>query len=383
MNEKEIGELRRRLRPDRCAVNALYGCFVNEKKEIVTNFRQSFAMLPKDDTEAILQLMRKALSGGIGRNLVSLPFSTAQVMDSPEHRLFSAMRSEGPESEPAIQAFFEQTAAALQMEGPYLILLAQDRYDVPAYGKDGADNGEGDEVFAYCLGAVCPVKERKPALGFFPSENELKTLLGNTVIAPPEIGFLFPSFDDRTANIYDLTYYTKNAAENHPEFIENVLRTAVPMPADVQKDTFNGVLEDALSDACSLKVAVAVRDTLCEQIEAYKEERTDDDAPLTVTKTGVSGILRDCGVEEEQIAGFEAAFTESFGENASLPPQNLVNTRQIEVETPDVQVKISTDRSDLLDVRLIDGVRYILIRAENGVTVNGVTLSDAAGAPQE
>ena len=84
MNEKETGELRRRLRPDRCAVSAVYGCYVNEKKEIAANFRQSLAMLPKEDAEAVLQLMRKTLSGGIGRNLLALPFSTGQVMDSAE-----------------------------------------------------------------------------------------------------------------------------------------------------------------------------------------------------------------------------------------------------------------------------------------------------------
>ncbi len=375
MNEKETGELRRRLRPDRCAVSAVYGCYVNEKKEIAANFRQSLAMLPKEDTEAVLQLMRKTLSGGIGRNLLALPFSTGQVMDSDEHRLLSAMRAGGEESEPAIQAFFEQTAAALQMEGSYLILLIQDRYDVPAYGKDGNENEESDEVFAYCIGAVCPIKERKPALGFFPSENALKTLMGNNVIAPPEIGFLFPSFDDRTANIYDLSYYTKRSAENHPEFITEVLRLAPPMPADMQKDAFTDVLEQTLMDDCGLKVAVAVRDTLCEQIAEYKEDK-DNEEPLTVSKTGVSRILRDCGVKDEKVERFEAAFTDSFGENASLPPQNLVNTRLIEVETPDAQIKLNSERSDLLDVRIIDGVRYILIRAENGVTVNGVTLSD-------
>ena len=377
MNEKEIGELRRRLCVDRCAVNTLYGCFVNEKKEIVTDFRLPLAMLPREDGEAILQLMRKTLSGGIGKNLLTLSFSVAQVMDSAEHRLFSALRADGEQSEPAIQALFEQTAASLQMDGCYLILLARDRYDVPVYGKDGADGGESDEVYSYCICAVCPIKETKPALGFFPGENVLKSLMGNNVIAAPEIGFLFPSFDDRTANIYDLTYYTKSSAGTHPEFITEVARVPVPMPADLQKDAFTDILEQTLADDCGLNVAVAVRDTLCERIAEYKEDK-DNEEPLTVSKTGVSRILRDCGVKDEKIGRFETAFEESFGANATLPPQNLINTRQIEVETPDAQIKINTERSDLLDVRIIDGVRYILIRAENGVTVNGVTLSDDA-----
>ena len=368
MTDKEIGELRRHLRPDRCAVEAVYGCLVNDKKEIVCNFRQSLAMIPKDDAEAILKLMRKTLTGVIGKNLLTVPFSTEQVMDSAEHRMFSALRTPGEAGDAAVQALFEQTAAALQAEGNYLILLIRDVYDVPAANRQE----DSTEVFAYCVCAVCPVKETKAALGFFPGENALKGLSQNSVIAPPEIGFTFPSFDDRTANIYDLTYYTKRSAENHPEFLETVAHTEAPMPADEQKDSFNGVLERSLSENCSLKVTVALRDTLCEQLDAAKEE--PDAEPPAVTKGGVSRILRDNGVTQTEVDAFESAFDEAFGENAALPPQNLVNRKQIEVATPDVQIKINPDRSDLLDTRIIDGVHYILIRAENGVEVNGVNL---------
>ena len=371
MNEKEIGELRRRLRADKCAVQAIYGCLVNEKKEIVCNFRQPLTQVARDDADAVLQLMRKTLSGTVGKNLLTLPFSTAQVMDSEEHRLFSALRTEGTTGEEAIGRLFVETAEALQMEGPYLILLLQDKYDVPAAGKDGAEE-ESDTVFSYALCAVCPVKETKRSLGFFPSENALKSLTQNSVISPPELGFLFPSFDDRAANIYDITYYTKNSAANHPEFIENVAKTAAPMPADAQKDTFNGILEDTLSESCSMKVAVAVRDSLCEQIEEHKN--ANEEEPLTVSKSGVSRILRESGVEEPKIRTIESRLDENFGAAAAIPPQNLVNTRTIEVETPDVQIRVSPDRSDLLETRIIDGVHYILIRAENGVSVNGVTL---------
>lgn len=368
MTDKEIGELRRRLRPDSCAVQAVYGCFVNDKKEIVCLFRQSLALSARDDAEAVLKLMRKTLTGAAGKNLLTVPFTTQQVMDSPEHRMFSALRTPGDAGDAAVQALFEQTAAALRMEENYLILLVRDSYDVPAADR----RNDSTEVFTYCVCAVCPVKASKPALGFFPSENALRELTQNSVISPPEIGFLFPSFDDRTANIYDLTYYTKHSAYNHPEFLEEVAHAAAPMPADTQKESFNEVLERSLSESCNLQVAVSLRDTLCEQLDAAKEE--PDAEPPAVTKSGVSRILRDNGVSEPELEAFSAAFDETFGENAALPPQNLVDRKQIEVVTPDVQIRIHPDRSDLLETRIIDGVHYILIRAENGVEVNGVNL---------
>ena len=36
MNEKEIGEIRRHLRRDRSNMTAIYGCFVNDNKEIIS-----------------------------------------------------------------------------------------------------------------------------------------------------------------------------------------------------------------------------------------------------------------------------------------------------------------------------------------------------------
>ena len=84
MNEKEVGEIRRRIRPDKNSIPCVLGCCVNEKGEIVSQFRQSLAIMQEDELEKLLTLLRKTLSGGIGKNLMDLSFSTQQVADSEE-----------------------------------------------------------------------------------------------------------------------------------------------------------------------------------------------------------------------------------------------------------------------------------------------------------
>ena len=373
MNEKEIGELRRRLKTDKCAVDSVAGCFVNDKKEIVSTFRLTLGMMGKDDADALLAVMRKVFSGKPGRNLVDLPFTTEQVMDSGEHRLLMDLRKGGDAAGPALTAFFEQTAAKLTAEGPYIILVATDRYDVPAFGKDGEKAEESENVFNYCLCAVCPVKETKPALGFFANENAFRQLGIDRVLGAPEIGFLFPSFDDRSANIYDILYYTKHTDMNHPEFIEEVLRVQAPSPADEQKEAFNELLKETLSEDCSLDIAVAVRDTICERVEEYKTEGGEE-APRISKKT-VTDVLEQCGVAEEKVTAFAEQYDERFGAATEFAPDVIVDTRSIAVETPDVSIKVSPDRSDLIETRIIDGKRYILIRAESSVEVNGVAVN--------
>lgn len=54
--------------------------------------------------------------------------------------------------------------------------------------------------------------------------------------------------------------------------------------------------------------------------------------------------------------------------------QNLVDTKQFSLATPDVQIRVNPQRSDLVQVRMVDGVKYILIRASDGVEVNGVNI---------
>ena len=40
----------------------------------------------------------------------------------------------------------------------------------------------------------------------------------------------------------------------------------------------------------------------------------------------------------------------------------------------DVTIKVDPDRSDLIQTRIINGIKYILVRVEEGVEVNGVSI---------
>ena len=81
MNEKEVAEIRRRFRPDKSNISHVCGCFVNENREIVSRFDQSLAVMPQEESEKILTVLRKSLSGTLGKNLVDLSFSTQQVVE--------------------------------------------------------------------------------------------------------------------------------------------------------------------------------------------------------------------------------------------------------------------------------------------------------------
>ena len=136
MNEKEIGEIRRRVRRDRSNMTAIYGCFVNEQKEIVTEYRQSTAMMSENEAERYFSLMKRALSGTLGKNLVDITFRTAQVADSPEHKFLMELRSTGLKDDALREQFYKKVIETVSLDTAYLILLGCDSYDVPFKSKD-------------------------------------------------------------------------------------------------------------------------------------------------------------------------------------------------------------------------------------------------------
>ena len=132
MNQKEINELRRRFRPEKSAISRVYGCYVNSSKEIVSDLDESLGMMPQEESEKYLSLLKKGLSGSLGKNLIDIVFSTQQVADSEEHRLLTTLRDSQLKDNEARQTFYHKVIDSLDMgDSSYLLLLTCDSYDVP------------------------------------------------------------------------------------------------------------------------------------------------------------------------------------------------------------------------------------------------------------
>ena len=92
---------------------------------------------------------------------------------------------------------------------------------------------------------------------------------------------------------------------------------------------------------------------------------------LVIDKETVKSALASCGVSEEHVKAFDERFDKEFGKEVEIHPSNLID-KNFEVKTADVTIKVNPERTDLVRTRIIDGVKYILIRADESVEVNGV-----------
>ena len=324
MNQRELTELRRRWKPEKNSVSRIYGCYVGNTGEIISQQELPLSTMPQEEAELYFALLKKAMSGILGKNLLDVAFSTQQVMDSDEHRLLQALRQSELRDEEARTALFQRIIQGADLgESSYLILLAMDKYDVPARTRDDGELEDASEqTFRYLLCAVCPTKPASLELRYDLEARGFHSASSGVRPAAPEMGFLFPAFNDRAADLYHALYYTRSSEDVHQSLIDSVFHTPALRSAKEQKGAFDAVLQDSLDQDCSFDLVQSVHEQLRTVIQDYTESKNPDPLQLSPQEVGV--LLKNSGLEDEKVKSFTAACEKEFGDGASLDPVNIV-----------------------------------------------------------
>ena len=254
MNQKELNEIRRRFNPEKTNIGRVYGCYVNTAKNVVARTEVSLSIEADSEKEKYLSILKGALGGSLGKNLLSIPFSTAEAADSEKHKLLTELRRTSLADPELREKLYAAVIDGFAIEDAnLLILLCEESYDVPRRNRNDDADGS-DSVYHYILCAVCPVKDGRADLGYDHTDSSFHITVPSQLVGAPAVGFLFPAFDGRSANIYSALYFTKNAGEIHEDFIDAVFGTSAPMSSAEQKDAFCEVLADTLADERSWRI---------------------------------------------------------------------------------------------------------------------------------
>ncbi len=376
MRPEEIRRIRKRIDTTLNNFRNIYGCYVNAAGEIVTTMDIPVLDMDTEEREMYASILKKVLSGRAERNQISLEFPTDRVGNSDEHRLLMALKSTQLRDENMRDLLYQRIIGSLDMEGEsYVIILAADTYDLGAKDVRGEEwSEESNNQFEYFICAICPVKTSKAALQYQPGQQEFRGISTGTILAPPAVGFLFPVLDEGSADIYQVQYYTRSTSVNHGELITAMFMIDnPPMAADVQKETFNSTLAEALGKECSLDVVTSLQAKLSAKAEAIREESPSEIPEVYIED--IEDILSDKGISDEKIKTFGESVGKRFDGAATFNIGNLIQKRSFEVRTP--ETKIITDPETALRIRTqrIDGVTYILVPAGESVSVNGVEIT--------
>ncbi len=371
MIKSEISEIKKLFTQNNCSITRICGCYVDGEKNKKTELKEAFLALPEEEMFKYFEILRKTLSGTLGKNLLTLDFPLKTEEEGGTQEFLLRLRDSKLKDDALLEAFYDKIIEAYEYVGNYLILVIHDVYDVPGKTSDGFEMEDAsDEVYEYIMVSICPVNLSKPGLSYNAVENTFQNRIRDWVVAAPEHGFLFPAFNDRGADLHSTLYYSKNADDLKEDFVNLVLDCPLPLPAGGQKVSFQTLIEETLQETCSIEAVINIHEKLNEMIEEHKE----DPVPLTLDKEEVKTVFASSGVSNEKMELFDRCYDATAGEKTELVVNNVVNTRTFEVKMPDVVIKVNPERMDLVETKTIDGRECLVISLGNDVEVNGITV---------
>lgn len=377
MTRKELNEIKSQYTLEDCGILRLCGCYVDGERNKITQFNENFLNLPEEEKHKYFDIFKKTLSGTPGKNLVDMKFNVDAYADEGARTFLMNLRDSGLKDDRLLDEFYDRIINNYSYVGNYLILLINQMYDIPAVTTDNIEMEDAsDEVYSYILCSICHVNLSKPGLGYDEEDNNFHDKKQNHMVDVPDVGFLFPAFNKRSADEDMTLFYTKDVSEFEDGLIDCLLDCAVPLPAKQQKETFTSLVSEALGEEADLEIVKNIHENLEQIIEEKKQESP---APVMLDKTEMKDLLEKSGVKEEKLENFEEHFEMAAGEHGKLVASNVSSGKKFEVKTPDVVIKINSDKTDIVSTQVIDGRQCLVIQIDERLEVNGISVNPDTG----
>lgn len=377
MTRKELNEIKSQYTLEDCGILRLCGCYVDGERNKITQFNENFLNLLEEEKHKYFDIFKKTLSGTPGKNLVDMKFNVDAYADEGARTFLMNLRDSGLKDDRLLNEFYDRIINNYSYVGNYLILLINQVYDIPAVTTDNIEMDDAsDEVYSYILCSICHVNLSKPGLGYDEEDNNFHDKKQNHMVDVPDVGFLFPAFNKRSADEDMTLFYTKDVSEFEDGLIDCLLDCAVPLPAKQQKETFTSLVNEALGEEADLEIVKNIHENLEQIIEEKKQESP---APVMLDKTEMKDLLEKSGVKEEKLENFEEHFEMAAGEHGKLVASNVSSGKKFEVKTPDVVIKINSDKTDIVSTQVIDGRQCLVIQIDERLEVNGISVNPDTG----
>ncbi|OUQ56981.1 hypothetical protein B5E58_10020 [Tyzzerella sp. An114] len=400
MTKKDVLELKRRLKKDKCTFTKMCGCYVDINKNKVLTFSETFLNLEEEELFKYLDIAKKTLSGTVGNNILELKFEQSEETSEGKRGLFMALKDSGLKNDDILNMFYDVIIDTYETEKNYLILLFKDAYDVITKTTDNNALDESETVFDYILCAICPVDVTKAGLSYIESENRIGARFRDKIVGMPDTGFIFPAFSDRSTDIHSVMYYTKNPKDPKPDFMVSALGCNEEKTSTQQKNMLKDIVSHALGgdDEETEDIFMEIQ----ESINAVVEENTNiyNKEEITLTADNIADIVCDIDIPKETAEKIENIYRAEFGDKAPLA-ENLIDSKtlalaekrrnekalqnqvvnltkkleEIRTEEKENSLVIKTAHKKDVKTDVINGIKYVMIPIEENetISINGET----------
>ncbi len=335
LRNKDILELKRRFKKDACTFTKMCGCYVDANKNKVVELSETFLNLEDEEFYKYLEIAKKALSGTIGNNLLELKFDDKEKESGGKQQYLLGLRESGLKNPELLSHLYDMIIENYDYVGNYLILIFHDAYDVITKTNDDLKIDESEEVFQYLLCAICPVNLSKPGLGYREDENRIGVRIQDWVVGVPDIGFMFPSFIDRSTDIHSLTYYVRDAKDSHKDFVEAALGCIAKRTATEEQNAFSSIVKTAIAPVIekSDEMLIEIQENLNDLVEEHEAAMEDliivEPEEFTLNTDIIKDVLSKSEIPDATVTAIQESFSEEFSDK---PPviKNLVNEKELE-----------------------------------------------------
>lgn len=381
MNKKDIANIRKQFKLDNdlMKIREIFNVYVTkESGEIYHHVSQPFQMLEQEAQELFLVNFKKVLTGHLDVKLFELKFQR-DVEDSTQTILFEGLRAETTEDwkENMLQIVGKMSANAAY-EFDTVVTFIRGEYRKPTRKRDlESEEGGNDEVYSnqFILCSLNKTDQPKKTLLFDYIEKEFKS---NNVFDPiinlasPLSGFLFPAFNDNSADVNHILYCTGKVNQPDGSFIEEVLNCEDIITAAEDKDSFEQILKNVMGDEVDSRVISNVYEEIDKMMQE-NEENEESESPM-LDYRDIGRILEVSGVENVDTAKVEHAFKAVVDDEKHAFKASSLVPKSIKINTKVANVSVSP--KDLKNVKYItyQGKRCLLVEIDEDVVVEGFRL---------
>lgn len=369
MNKKEVLEIKKNLTMENAVITNICGCYVDGEKNIKFKSKCPFNLVPEEEAYKYYEIFKKTLSGSVGKNLVNIEFKPEDELQGGKQEFLLRLKDSGLEDDELLDEVYNRIINNYEYTDNYYIILIHGIYDIPGKSNDNIEMFDAsDNVYDYILCSICPVKPVKSGLSYDMKSNSFIERVRDLIVDSPKDGFLYPAFNDRNMDVHSLLYYIKN-----PKLQSNFAKEMFGIETSSvieQREFFNNIVKNVLNEDANFETVKSIYDTLYKMVE----ENKDEPEPLLLSGNIIRNIFEENGVSEKAIKDIENYLREKNGkEPIRLFAQNIINNKST-IETSDVIIKISNNKTDKIEKKVIDGEECLVIKAVGNVVINGINL---------
>lgn len=381
MNKKDIASIRNqfKLNSRYMKIREIFNVYVKkESGEIYHQVTQPFELLEQEAQELFLTNFKKVLTGGLDAKLFELKFRR-DVEESTQMILFNGLHADSTEAwNDKMLQIVEKMFAHTKYEFDTVVTFIRGEYQKATRKRDmESEEGGDDEVYSseFVLCSLNKTDQPKKALLFDYIEKEFKS---NNAVDPiinltaPLAGFLFPAFNDNSADVNHILYNGGKVNQPNEMFIVDVLQCEEIITALEEKDTFDQILKIVVGDEVDSKVISNVYEEVDKMVQENQEN--EESEPPKLDSKDIERILEASGVEDVSSDKVEHAFKSVVYDEKHEIKASSVIPKSIKIETKIANVTINP--KDLKNVKYItyNGKKCLLLEVDEEVVVEGFRL---------